>query len=403
MPAFDPTKDIPKKKNTPVLVVAVLLLVGVAVYLYLGKQLGPLGVIFNPVETTTSTAIFPAPVDVESVALKHTPLTPHFFHEKLVYCDSNFKVQIKTDVKSDDIKSVGHFCDGLARVVLHPNSKGTIYINEEGKVVIPANDKLEYSGAFSEGLAAAVSKESKLMGFIDKQGKFAIQPKYYGSHYFLTPAIKLQDNLVDSIFSDGLCPVYTVKPEIPELTFSCVYIDKHGKVVSASKYLEGRPFVEGRALVCIKDDSKWRYRWGFIDTNCKPICKPIYISAKNYSEGLAAVLDLKGSWRYIDRNGKFAFKPEFSNAENFAEGFAAAATLGDDHKHKWGYISKEGEWLVKPRFDKAGAFHGGEARACNGCNVLPSPGSEIEQESKSIEQFSISADGTVVKLKKSDN
>jgi hypothetical protein len=77
-----------------------------------------------------------------------------------------------------DFSDAFEFTDGLALV--RKENTGYGYIDEAGVVVIP----MEYGDAFtfSEGVAAVQSRDSsKLYGFIDRFGKWAVLPRFSGS------------------------------------------------------------------------------------------------------------------------------------------------------------------------------------------------------------------------------
>lgn len=70
------------------------------------------------------------------------------------------------------------------------------YINKEGKTVLELPADIVFAGYFSEGMAPAITKEQKL-GFIDREGKWVIQPKYdfsfgqiFSLDYFRFPTFK---------------------------------------------------------------------------------------------------------------------------------------------------------------------------------------------------------------------
>ena len=67
-------------------------------------------------------------------------------------------------------------------------------------------------------------------------------------------------------------------------------------------------------------------KWGFMDENCKVVIDPIYDSAHDFSEGLAAVrkvVDGEYRWGFIDTEGKEVIPFKFSKEPgDFHDGFA---------------------------------------------------------------------------------
>ncbi|MFN5370286.1 MAG: WG repeat-containing protein [Bacteroidia bacterium] len=63
--------------------------------------------------------------------------------------------------------------------------------------------------------------------------------------------------------------------------------------------------------------------FGFMNTSGKEISKAKFSEARDFREGLAAVLDpFKGYWGYIDQNGKMVIRATFDEAYSFSEGKA---------------------------------------------------------------------------------
>lgn len=89
-------------------------------------------------------------------------------------------------------------------------------------------------------------------------------------------------------------------------------------------------------------------RWGFVDESGKPIIKPQFDFARNFSEGLAAVKqgDL---WGYIDRTGKFIIPPQFLDAKTFTQGVGSVARKGDG-PGIYRFVDREGRPAHNPSY-----------------------------------------------------
>ena len=110
------------------------------------------------------------------------------------------------------------------------------------------------------------------------------------------------------------------------------FVDRDGKFLIQPQYDHASDFSEGLARVCV--DS----RWGFIDHAGAFVIPPQYPSAGDFHEGLAVAQptkeqaqaagvgppDMFGNPRcgYIDRTGKFVIPPQFPRAGRFSEGLA---------------------------------------------------------------------------------
>ncbi len=290
------------------------------------------------------------------------------------YIDQTGKVVIQPTLSLQPIFVSSEFRDGMLKV-----SHGK-YWDVSGRVAIDI--AVEQSAEFSEGLAAAKVrvKEIGLWGFIDRSGKFAIQPKF---------------NAMPQPFSDGLSLV-VVGDRVG-------YINKSGEFAIEPKFMAGRPFFEGRALVIVegpcalefhsdcfssitfpqpaRELSNPNYRkckYAFIDTHGSVISSDRYDEALNFSEGLAAVRVGK-MWGYVDQSGRMAIPLMFYDAESFSEGLAVIGepfpisrytgkrgwSPGDPKPPEWryGFINARGAVVIEPQFASAKPFHDGVAVA----------------------------------------
>ncbi len=101
---------------------------------------------------------------------------------------------------------------------------------------------------------------------------------------------------------------------------------------------------------------------GYIDRKGKTVSGG-WSLASNFSEGLAFVArhHINVSYGYINRDGKYAFSREFISAANFSEGLAAVKP-GPKWDSKWGFISKTGEMAIEAKFDYVGVLGAGDVQ-----------------------------------------
>lgn len=149
------------------------------------------------------------------------------------------------------------FSEGLAVVKVGGKSG---YIDVSGNFVIP------FGGSkFSEGLAAVQARDSRLVGYINKTGKFVIAPRFYIAYEF-------ENGLADVVEMNG-------KEGL---------IDKTGKYAIEPKYDSYTRFDEGLAIVRIGADMD-AAKYGYIDQTGKMVIEPQFDYARPFEQGVAVV------------------------------------------------------------------------------------------------------------------
>lgn len=68
------------------------------------------------------------------------------------------------------------------------------------------------------------------------------------------------------------------------------------------------------------------------------------------------IAEQNGQYGFVDKKGHFVIKPIFESANDFHDGLAAVWQYG-----KWGFINTKGDFVVKPQYDQVGDFHDGLA------------------------------------------
>lgn len=120
----------------------------------------------------------------------------------------------------------------------------------------------------------------------------------------------------------------------------------------------------------------WFGGYGYVDADGNIVIGCQFDDAKEFSEGLAAVLSRAGSvsedgvfgplsltlkWGYIDTAGLTVIPCQFDFAGPFREGYAAVMS-----GNRWGFIDREGDTLVSYMYDKVRGFVNGYAAVCRG-------------------------------------
>jgi hypothetical protein len=220
-----------------------------------------------------------------------------------------------------------------------------------------------------EGLAAV--KEGGKVGYIDKNGNFAIPAIYdSGSDFSEGVAVVRTGERTEIIDTHGI--VLAKLPSSMKLVDSSreglLLVDTGGKrgfishkgewvIRPQSEYVS--PFSEGLALIAKQTESGgWfgckktsKLLVGFMDGSEKTVIQPQFedTMSSHFSEGLAAVKRIgENKVGYIDKTGGFAIKPQFQSVGPFKNGVARVYVTG--HKKDqflFGYINKQGNFIWK--------------------------------------------------------
>jgi hypothetical protein len=213
--------------------------------------------------------------------------------------------------------------DGLLSI--EKNGKYGLVEESTGKIIVPL--KFDRAECISEG--RAVVRQGELWGLLDLEGRFIVEPKFYGIDWFHEGLAAVNvDPERSGNFSDG----------------KYGYIDRSGRMVIEPQFLHASSFSEGRAAVWIRQPAPASSQ----DS-----------SADSEEEALSG---------YIDITGKLVIQPRYAYGDTFHEGLAAVRMppVGDAYQGKWGYIDREGKWVIEPKFDDAGWFQDGRARVSIG-------------------------------------
>jgi len=234
------------------------------------------------------------------------------------------------------------------------------YVDTAGRIVM--TPKIVSGGRFSEGLAAAMfpkaSGDKSLWGYIDGSGEPVIDGKYYSAGDFKQGLAVVW---VDAEFEGkgGLGSYHGGKfgyidktgKFVIEPTFDSArafsdnglaaaggnYIDKTGKVILKGPYWKAGDFNDGLAPVASSGAVDTKF--GFITRDGKWAAKPTWDDAESFSEGLAGVGTNTGKFEdetsqqwpifkygFVDKTFKVVIPQKFLAVRKFSEGLAAAAS-----------------------------------------------------------------------------
>ena len=234
------------------------------------------------------------------------------------------------------------FHEGMAAVSLNGGRKWG-YIDLSGRIVV--QPKYDYADRFAEGLAHVANTYSEKVGdetavymggaakYIDKQGNIISLP------------------VIGDTFSEGLATAGVSQERSPRERNSTDepkigYIDKKGRFRIQPRFWVPYQFSEGLARVRAGD----RDEWGYIDRTGNLVIKMIYDGAGDFHEGLARVQ--LGTMGFVNKSGALAIRPRFGVVGNFSGGLASACVEDKTSGFhlKCGYIDKTGRWAIEPAF-----------------------------------------------------
>jgi hypothetical protein len=214
------------------------------------------------------------------------------------------------DLKYDKI---GTFIDNTAWVMRNGKMG---FINKQGKEMVEPKYDYIINGMFYEGLATVniggvnnpqYGFQGGKWGFIDKTGNIAIDLIYDGA----------------LVFNEGLASVK--KGELVGV------IDATGKTIVPFNYQEIGVFSEGIAYF-VKDNL-----YGFIDKTGKIIINNTFQYAGDFNDGLAMIAK-DNKVGYINQTGNVVIPIQYDNGDIFIDGYAIVVKNGQNH-----LINKKGE------------------------------------------------------------
>lgn len=197
---------------------------------------------------------------------------------------------------------------GAARVEIEGRVR---LIDPAGRNVTPAG--IDAFAEASDGMRMV--QQGGLFGFLNAEGKLAIQPRFTSVRDFKSGRAVFQD------------------------ARKYGFIDKQGKVVADAQFDYLADFSEGFAAVRVGE------RFGFVDQNGKLAIEPTFDRVEAFSDGVAAAR-IDKRWGFIGKDGKWTIEPKFQWVRSFQNGLAFVGEPGSrgnyiDHKGKVVWKSPE--------------------------------------------------------------
>lgn len=192
-----------------------------------------------------------------------------------------------------DIYAGSSFTNGIALVWKKKKLCG--YIDESGVYIIePVFDHL---GNFSEGLCLATIDGKK--GYINIEGNFQIEPKYFGGYAFYNGVTCVQYQ--KSEYKNPYYPFWQI-------------IDSNDNII---KRLDERivvlsDFVEGYAIIGYSENELEELKYGFLDVKGEFLVSPVFSNVSAFYSGFAKV-SYNGKEGFIDKSGRLTYIEDIMN------------------------------------------------------------------------------------------
>lgn len=281
-------------------------------------------------------------------------IIPRYIKKDIPISDGHMRIN-KNKLKRPLIESINgrnyfkaldiRFSNGLAAFI-EPSFNKYGYINKKGKYVIEPKYELAYP--FSEGLAL-VKLDGKY-GFIDEFGQLVIDNEFdYASSFHCNRAV-CQYNRADTTTENGQKTTWH--------SMNVVVIDKTGSIINSPQgFVMINDFSEN---ISVKLDLNKQLLYdgkgfSYIGLDLNPKTDYYYSGVKDFSESWSA-FKYDELWGFIKNDFESFIEPKYENVQSFSNSLAAVKI--DD---KWGYIDTNGNLAITNKYDTCKPFKNGLA------------------------------------------
>ena len=302
-------------------------------------------------------------ISVGAVAQTYITQVKPYGEKTWGYINQNDEVVTKAIYK----KCYEYAENGLAPIY---ESKQFMFINTKGEKIATEIEGFKLIEGFmgigglkgyNDGLVAVI--KNKKWGFLDAEGKVAIELKYdmvsifdegfavakRGNEFFVInktgeETIIVGEDVIDAKhFSEGFAP-FTNSDKMSG------YIDASGNVAIPARFLTVGYYTDGLAWAKTSDK-----KVGYIDTKGEWVINAQFDAAKNFDpvSGLARV-KADGKWAYVNKTGDIINVDDTESWGNFSEGLAKGKKAG-----KTGYYNNKGKWVIAPEYEGGRDFKNG--------------------------------------------
>lgn len=246
--------------------------------------------------------------------------------------------------------------------VIEGHEKKWGYIDKEGKFVI--EPQYDSAAEFKNSGIAEVSRKD-IWQLIDKTGKVIMESPYLYSYDFSENKTVVSDGSGKSyLFDENGDILFQIQGSIDRLSegmavirkdlenyrILCGYINDEGKVIIEPQYQWAEGFSEGRAFVGISEG-----RFGIIDKEGKVVKEIQGDRISGLSEDTCIFVktssDNMDKYGYMTTNGEVILDAVYTDAYEFKDGLAIV-NAASDYDNKYGVINKAGEFVIPAEYSR---------------------------------------------------
>jgi len=230
------------------------------------------------------------------------------------------------------ISYIGDFSEkeGLAPV----NLKGKLFFCNKNNIINLRDSVFELQNHTVFFPERPMQVSGGKWGFLTRDGKLKIQPKYDFVRDFRHGKAIVQKN--------GKWGV----------------IDTRNKLIIPIEYdfIDYLPNSDEHFFI-LTDDAK---RYGYVYENGQIFLEMDFDEVGKVSENWVRIRKAK-KWGFYNLKTKQKIDLQFDRADDFHEGLAGVAILNNKNQLLWGFIDTSGNWVIEPQFSKVGYFSEGRA------------------------------------------
>jgi hypothetical protein len=226
---------------------------------------------------------------------------------------------------------------GPDRWVVYGDDRRTGLIDSSGKVIVALQNSRSLfqrsTGAGSvleprpippspgDDLIAVLDQRRQLMGWIDRDGRDVISPRFFPGPMYFTEGLAAAKLGFDVSVLKGADPEEAARQQEKSPGYGKAgFIDPRGEWVIPPQFRDARPFWDG--LAAVNTGGPDAEKWGFIDRTGKVVITPQYEAVGDFSEGLVWVKS-GGRVGYIDKQGQLIVPLVLADGKVFRGGAAA--------------------------------------------------------------------------------
>jgi len=236
-------------------------------------------------------------------------------------------------------------------------------------------------------------REGKQFGFIDRNGKVVIAPKYDAVGEFSEDRVRVhvgsKAGYIDSTGRMIIEPKYENAEDFEQGRAvvrdeqGYLIIDRSGKVINRIPHRVMGSYHGGLLKVQRARSEGKPTAYGFVDRDGKIVIEPQFTGATDIPDDPAdlAVGSLNREWCYFDRTGKIVIRVPMGEHLDPSRPFRNGRMLAKEG-FNYGYKDATGNWAIPPKFNAANDFQGGFASVQDGAKWISIDTSGLEVKRK---------------------